>query len=168
VTSRCRGNVSWVSHKDVNERKKERMNEGKNEVPLDSGQNEILSTLCRNDRIQEFYFEDMPCVYLLADDSEVVYVGRTEKLWQRLTGHMNNKKFDRVYYIPTPRQMAQSVEGKLIRRLNPKYNKAGKGGEQAPSAKDLKSIMKDVLHDVEIQWELYRWLLADNGIPCGI
>lgn len=64
-------------------------------------------------------------VYVLIDDSEIVYVGRTANLGQRLVFHLYGtenkppKTFTRALHIELPIGDAPAFEGALIRRFNP-------------------------------------------------
>lgn len=68
-----------------------------------------------------------PCVYFLIDIEEVVYVGKSENLYARLTTHIIEgvKGFNRVFYITIPSINMNEVEMKFIKSLKPKYNMAG-------------------------------------------
>lgn len=62
-----------------------------------------------------------PGVYFLCQDKNIVYVGQTGNLGSRLAQHLQDKIFDKVYFIPT--EDYGRVEAEYIRKLKPKYNK---------------------------------------------
>jgi len=62
-----------------------------------------------------------PGVYFLCQDKDIVYVGQTGNLGSRLAQHLQNKIFDKVYFIPT--ENCGQVEADYIRKLKPMYNK---------------------------------------------
>ena len=62
-----------------------------------------------------------PGVYFLCQDKDIVYVGQTGNLGSRLAQHLQDKIFDKVYFIPT--ENCGQVEANYIRKLKPMYNK---------------------------------------------
>jgi hypothetical protein len=81
--------------------------------------------------------KELPCfadalhaaaVYFLIADGEVVYVGQTVNLYARIGSHREDKIWDRVLFLPVPREDLDETERRWIARLNPKYNThPGKG-----------------------------------------
>lgn len=68
-------------------------------------------------------------VYFLIYESNVVYVGSTTCLNQRIKSHRRdlNKMFDRVLYLEfKSRDQMIEKESQFIRKFKPIYNKAGK------------------------------------------
>ncbi len=65
-----------------------------------------------------------PGVYFLCQDNEVVYVGQSICVTERIKAHLSNKNFDRdlVFYMPVPESELTKVENHFIRLLKPKYN----------------------------------------------
>ena len=65
-------------------------------------------------------------VYFLCDGDDVVYVGQSVQVVNRIATHLaeGRKKFDadRVFFMPCPPPDLNAVEGQFIRLLNPKYN----------------------------------------------
>ncbi len=84
---------------------------------------EQLPRSLRSNSEQLFLFEftDIPCVYFLVTDDEVVYVGQSVNLNQRLSMHAD-KQFETVFYMPVPERDLLEIEGRFIRLLKPKYN----------------------------------------------
>ena len=65
-----------------------------------------------------------PVVYFLALKDEVVYVGQSITVIQRVKQHRSDgKNFDRVYGIPCPRNELDYLENKFIKTLKPILNK---------------------------------------------
>lgn len=63
-------------------------------------------------------------VYFLCDGDEIVYVGQTSILTNRIKTHKPDKEFTDVYYITVQStKEALRVEAYYIRRFKPKYNK---------------------------------------------
>lgn len=64
-------------------------------------------------------------VYVLINDDEIIYIGQTTQLQQRLwmhrcgTKHAPAKQFDRVFVINVDIDDLDAYEGALIRRFNP-------------------------------------------------
>lgn len=68
---------------------------------------------------------DRHCVYMLYSDNELVYIGMTTKLYNRVNEHRRKGKFafNRVLvkYVEDETQ-ANALEYTLIRDLQPRYN----------------------------------------------
>ncbi|AUR91998.1 GIY-YIG nuclease superfamily protein [Vibrio phage 1.168.O._10N.261.52.A10] len=60
-------------------------------------------------------------IYFLIRDEEIVYVGQTRNLSQRLSHH-SNKVFDRYNYIIVSSDYADITESVYIHAINPEYN----------------------------------------------
>ncbi len=72
------------------------------------------------------YVPDFFCgVYFLCCDGQVVYVGQSHHIPQRLRQH-GDKKFDRVFFLHVPQYCLDELESKFIRLLNPSLNLTGK------------------------------------------
>jgi len=70
-----------------------------------------------------------PVVYFLSLEDEVVYVGQSTSVIQRMKSHRSSGKiFDRVYAIPCPRSELDYLESKFINMLSPKLNGTRKDG----------------------------------------
>jgi|GEM_PF-6377917 len=55
--------------------------------------------------------EEFSCVYfLVSEDDEVVYVGSTGNLLQRVGAHQSNKDFSKIYYLLPPSQVEKKAE----------------------------------------------------------
>jgi hypothetical protein len=61
-------------------------------------------------------------VYFLMSGDEVVYVGQTTNLYARIGGHREDKVWDRILFLPTPRKDLDATERHWIATLRPKYN----------------------------------------------
>lgn len=82
-----------------------------------------------------------PCVYFLIQDNEVVYVGQSVYLPGRLSEHICNKEFDRVFYLPVPRSELGIVEGGFIKALKPKLNGTMNNGT-SPDLRQIRHLKK--------------------------
>lgn len=73
-----------------------------------------------------FFFElpTCSCIYLLLKGEEVVYVGRSKNLYERLTGH-REKDYDRVFFFPVEEGKLSDFENFYISKYDPPYNKTG-------------------------------------------
>ena len=62
-------------------------------------------------------------VYILYDDKEVVYVGRSSNIISRVGNHTRNKEYDTVKYIAIDNiELIGIVESIYVAMLRPKYN----------------------------------------------
>lgn len=70
-------------------------------------------------------------VYYLWLGPELVYVGKTTNLGQRITTHLKSpKRFDRVTYATMPDEQAmKDTEHSEMQRHVPRYNKSGIASE---------------------------------------
>ena len=71
------------------------------------------------------------CVYALWDNDEIVYVGQSTQLGQRIMAHTKDKLFDSYSFFDCKSfEEMDSIESALIIQLQPKYNtQYGKGYE---------------------------------------
>lgn len=64
-----------------------------------------------------------PCIYLLLDGDEIVYIGQTKVSWLGRAGvHQRDKKFDAIIIDDVPAFMLNEREAELIVKHRPKYN----------------------------------------------
>jgi len=78
--------------------------------------------------LQYYELDWPPCVYFLMQGEEVVYVGQTNCLPDRIIWHRRDKKvFDGVWFLPVDAGDLVLLEGRYIDRFRPRYNKTGKG-----------------------------------------
>lgn len=61
-------------------------------------------------------------IYFLCDNEQVVYVGQSANIAQRVKTHIDVKNFDRVYALPVVVSELNNVEAAFIKYLQPKYN----------------------------------------------
>jgi hypothetical protein len=77
-------------------------------------------------QLREFaHIHGESCIYFLIHENEVVYVGQSIKIGQRVLAHREQKTFDRVIYMTVPIQNLGKIELELIRELRPKLNVLG-------------------------------------------
>jgi hypothetical protein len=62
-------------------------------------------------------------VYFLFKSGEVIYIGQSTNLLNRLSSH--DKEFDAVGYIPAPRDLLTELEGYWIAAFQPEQNRGG-------------------------------------------
>ena len=60
-------------------------------------------------------------IYILINDDEVVYVGKTENGLKRIMQH-NDKIFNKYSFIEVPREELDYYEDMYIMKFQPKYN----------------------------------------------
>ena len=82
-----------------------------------------------------------PCVYILIKENEVVYVGQSVNLLQRLAQH-REKDFDAAYYLPIPITDLIKTEKALIQDFNPPLNKTHIVKTKAEINKEQNGITK--------------------------
>ena len=65
-----------------------------------------------------------PAVYFLMSADEIVYIGKTTSLPNRISAHLTEsvKCFDEILYIDLLESQLDEVEQKLIKYYKPKYN----------------------------------------------
>lgn len=71
-------------------------------------------------------------VYFLCQSDEVVYVGQSVSVANRVVQHIGLKEYDRAYCLRVPRSDLDFVEGEFIRLLKPKYNHDKNGTLRGP------------------------------------
>lgn len=79
-------------------------------------------------------------VYILLLRGDIVYVGMTINLFERLGSHVKDKVFDEVYFLPVPGNLGRlkMVEATLIRVFDPLLNKSG---ARPPTPEDMQTLM---------------------------
>ena len=64
------------------------------------------------------------CIYFLCNEEEIVYIGQTKHIHERIRKHRTDKKFDVVrYFYPPQDQDIRQLEVDLINWHTPRYNK---------------------------------------------
>ena len=67
---------------------------------------------------------ESPGIYLLIDNDEIVYVGKSLTPEQRVGTHQySDKNFDSYYIVSCNEEELQNLEAKYIFKYHPKYNK---------------------------------------------
>jgi GIY-YIG catalytic domain. len=74
-------------------------------------------------KIPSSLYNSGTCIYFLCNKNQVVYVGQSENVHQRLLQHIKDKEFDSVFYLRVPANKMDKYEKSLIIHLKPKYNK---------------------------------------------
>lgn len=68
-----------------------------------------------------------PGSYLLLLGKEIVYVGSSLDMPERVKGHRSNgRPFDKAFYIPASGDDRTTLEKILIKAINPTHNRQGK------------------------------------------
>lgn len=79
------------------------------------------------DRIEAWRYGPPVGVYLLLLKGELVYVGTSRTMPERVADHRKNgREFDQVFYIETKEGERRALETLLIQRMRPTKNRAGK------------------------------------------
>jgi len=73
-------------------------------------------------------------IYFLCHEQEVVYVGQSVNIAARITAH-TDKRFDKVFFLPWPKDDLNRVEGAFIRTLRPPLNMTMRGVPAAPASR---------------------------------
>lgn len=73
-----------------------------------------------------------PCVYFLCAGKEIIYVGQSVNLATRIGAHYGEKAglFDRVFFLPVPKERLNDVELAFITALSPRLNRTSGNGEK--------------------------------------
>lgn len=77
------------------------------------------------------------CVYFLVLKDEIVYIGQSESLLNRIAAHRLDKHFDRVFFINIAQDKVLDVEAALIKSFKPKYNRQNPADVHEPYFKDV-------------------------------
>jgi len=62
-------------------------------------------------------------IYVLGWGGEIMWVGQSKRLVRRIGDQCSNFNFDSIYVIPVPEVDLDTVEGFLILKLEPRYNR---------------------------------------------
>ena len=104
-----------------------------------------------------------PGVYFLCQDDEVVYVGQSIAVPNRVMDHIREAKkvFDqeRIYYLPVPESELLRMESEMIRRLQPRYNGDSRGNGR------LARTHPDSCHTCQSDPDLALVKAAWSGLP---
>jgi excinuclease UvrABC nuclease subunit len=74
-------------------------------------------------KLKEYNRVSSPCVYFLVQNDEIVYVGQTLNINSRIEHHLEDKKFNRVFYLSMSKRGLDEAETVFIQALKPKYNR---------------------------------------------
>lgn len=71
-------------------------------------------------------------IYFLVSENEIVYVGQSTNILDRIGVHLREKRiiFEKACWIEVQKQYLNSVEQLLIKKFNPKFNRAHKRNEK--------------------------------------
>jgi hypothetical protein len=62
-------------------------------------------------------------IYFLCKDDDCVYIGQANRVARRIPAHLDEKDFDRAYYIPVAIRALSQIEDQLNEAVVPKYGK---------------------------------------------
>lgn len=85
-------------------------------------------------------FNQIYYVYFLLKDGNVVYVGQTDNILNRIKSHQKNKNFNNVAYITTTKDKLNYLENYYIMKYEPFYNKLSTDYRCMSSAYIIKKI----------------------------
>lgn len=71
-----------------------------------------------------------PGIYFLVEGDEIVYVGRSTEVMQRVCQHAAVWPFDRAFWYPLPVKVLSYYEGAFIRALVPRDNHSAPLGDE--------------------------------------
>lgn len=85
----------------------------------------LLRRYSRDDILEYTYELDGGGLYFLFDREELVYVGQSSHLFDRIHNHLHSdKQFDSIAIIPCSDQYVREIAEMLyIKEFNPRYNK---------------------------------------------
>ena len=113
-----------------------------------------------------------PCTYFLVSRGTVVYVGQTINLASRIGEHRQDKLFDRVFHLPTPRHKLDRTERHFIEVFKPKYNFNPKRKEEFQRAKEEAAalIQLGFIHepDPDLAAVIAAWDRLPEAVRAGI
>ena len=106
-------------------------------------------------------------VYALWDNEEIVYIGKTTQLGQRITTHARTKEFTHfsIYQCEDEAQMGM-LEDEMILEYQPKYNLAvGSGYESLKQFRErIRSISEEHKYNSKYYIPKIRKVLENNNI----
>ena len=88
--------------------------------------NSAVSQVSSFGPIEEVAIPPQLCgVYFLFRQNEIVYIGQSINVIQRIGAHVTERKkrFDRVLYLPCPQGLLDFYERELIFQFKPRYNR---------------------------------------------
>ncbi|SRR6266478_1493685 len=109
------------------------------------------------------FYSLMHCgVYALVRRGEIVYIGKSRKLWVRLYNHCNNRgkvvylpegclrqnkgiSFDDIWVWPCMLGQLDTLEVHLIQKYVPRYNVKDKPMPVLPIPEDIRVILKQMI-----------------------
>lgn len=92
-----------------------------------------------------------PCVYLLLKDNEIVYVGKSKNIFNRLSEHVDNKVYDSIFMDYMDEKDLYLKELIYINRYRPIHNLIGKNLSVI-----IKSIMQEYPFESNPVEEMYN------------
>lgn len=103
-----------------------------------------------------------PGIYVLCYKGSIEYVGSSETAFERLGKHWRNVVFDKVFFIPCPKEILLRMEWKYIHDLKPRLN-LRRPGEQG-SGPGVNNVPK---RNKRIWVERKKRFSADGEVDVG-
>ena len=132
--------------------------------------------MLENYKLYDFNFsKSHSYIYILYRDYEIVYIGMTRRLDQRLFVHLREKRFNKAKYIKVSHSEAPTLEKALIRHYKPLYNVAHKeapikGSGKRKQVKKLKTLddwIKD-LSSRDYSLSDIMWVSQTYNVPLKV
>ena len=105
-----------------------------------------------NNSLQGYY------IYFLIKDNEIVYVGQTSNLWQRMSAHNKDKEFNYIYFEKIDKLDANYIENYYIIKFLPKYNKKLNANEYCLTFKELRKLFYCLYKKIITNWDIKKYL----------
>lgn len=112
------------------------------EYPVLLSDKEIIYRSTRREEVQD---KSGPCVYFLINGSEIIYVGQTFSLKNRLYAHSTLKSFTHVCFIDVERSELNNVEASYIVKLNPTDNRTAPSNDLYASTMSIRTRSMETL-----------------------
>jgi hypothetical protein len=96
------------------------------------------------------------CIYFLSEADEIVYIGQSINLMNRINTHRSSMSFDRVHYLNIHGQDTRwltTIEGAFIKRVKPVLNMTGKTTELTEVQNEyLRKYVGDLRFSNSLAW----------------
>lgn len=106
---------------------------------------------------------ELPVVYFLIKDNEIVYIGKSINFRQRIAEHKTKKDFDRYTALQVSYDMLDMLESAFILQFHPKLNAA------QPIYNGLSGLCKKIGFRKDFLWEhSRRWSKEALEVPQAV
>lgn len=101
-------------------------------------------------------------VYFLINENKIVYVGKTIKGLTRAYSHLDNKIFDRIYFLPCLEEELNILEANYIVKYAPLYNIALNDSNCFLTIKNIKNLLRRLgFKDTDIR-KIKKYIAKNN------